>query len=227
EGKLDEAESLYGRALTGWEKQLGADHPSTLTTVSNLAVLYQTQGKLDEAERLYGRALAGEEKQLGADHPSTLMTVHNLAHLRQHQGRNQEAEVLYRRALAGLEAKLGPDHPDTQMTLENLAEVLEAQGSYEEAEVLRERINQMLAHRRPLLGSKDIGNFNVMHSLAAVYDKRGRYEDAAPLYLSALAAQDKQFGAGHLETLATANNLSLTIGRKLRISSPAAREASS
>ncbi|KZP22336.1 TPR-like protein [Athelia psychrophila] len=214
QGKLDEAESLYGRALTGREKQLGADHLSTLTTVSNLAVLYQSQGKLDEAESLYARALAGQEKQLGADHPSTLITVHNFAYLRQQQGRNQEAEGLYRRALAGLEAKLGPDHPDTQTTLENLAEVLEAQGSYEEAEDRHAEssatlLDRVLAHRRRLLGSKDIGNFNVMRSLAAVYDKRGRYEDAAPLYLSVLAAQDKQFGADYLETLATVNNLAL------------------
>ena len=44
-----EAEPLYRRSLAGRETQLGRDHPDTLTSVSNLAVLLDSQGKLDEA----------------------------------------------------------------------------------------------------------------------------------------------------------------------------------
>ncbi|KZP22297.1 hypothetical protein FIBSPDRAFT_824649 [Athelia psychrophila] len=126
--KFNEAESLYARALAGKETQLGADHPSTLTTVNDLAVLYERKGQFNEAKIFCARALAGYEKQLGADHPYTLRAVKNLAYLHGQQGGNQEAEGLYRRALASQEAKLGPDHPDTQATLEQLAEVLERGG---------------------------------------------------------------------------------------------------
>ncbi|KXJ85413.1 Tetratricopeptide repeat-domain-containing protein, partial [Microdochium bolleyi] len=62
QGKLDEAEKMYLRALRGYEKALGPDHTSTLDTVNNLGNLYSHQGKLDEAEKMYLRALHGYER---------------------------------------------------------------------------------------------------------------------------------------------------------------------
>ena len=38
---------------------LGEEHPYTLSSVNNLAELYQAQGRYAEAESLYKRALAG------------------------------------------------------------------------------------------------------------------------------------------------------------------------
>lgn len=40
------------RALAGSEKVLGMDHPSTLTSVSNLALVLQDQGKFKQAEEI-------------------------------------------------------------------------------------------------------------------------------------------------------------------------------
>ncbi len=53
---------------------LGKEHPDTLTSVDNLAALYQAQGRLAEAEPLYKRALEGRERVLGKEHPDTLTT---------------------------------------------------------------------------------------------------------------------------------------------------------
>ena len=39
QGKLDEAEKMYQRALQGREKAWGPDHTSTLSTVNNLGLL--------------------------------------------------------------------------------------------------------------------------------------------------------------------------------------------
>ena len=61
QGKLDEAEKMYQRALQGYEKALGPDHTSTLKTVNNLGKVYADQGKLDEAEKMFQRALQGME----------------------------------------------------------------------------------------------------------------------------------------------------------------------
>ena len=60
------------RALDGREKALGKDHPDTLTSVYNLAYLYQRQHRLDEADELYLTALSGYRKVLGLAHPTTL-----------------------------------------------------------------------------------------------------------------------------------------------------------
>ncbi|KAK8074024.1 hypothetical protein PG994_004923 [Apiospora phragmitis] len=63
-GRMDEAETIYQRALQGYEKAWGADHTSTLSTVNNLGNLYSAQGRIDEAETMYQRALQGYEKAL-------------------------------------------------------------------------------------------------------------------------------------------------------------------
>ena len=49
------------------ESILGLDHPSTLTSVSNLALVLQ-QGKYEAAEALNRRALEGYEKVLRKKH---------------------------------------------------------------------------------------------------------------------------------------------------------------
>jgi tetratricopeptide (TPR) repeat protein len=45
QGKHDEAEPLYERALAIYEKALGPDHPYTATSLNNLARLREDQSK--------------------------------------------------------------------------------------------------------------------------------------------------------------------------------------
>ena len=80
------------------ERTLGAEHPSTLDSVNNLAVCLRAMGQLKDAEALYRRALEAHERTLSAEHPSTLATVNNLAECRRAMGQLKDAEVLYRRA---------------------------------------------------------------------------------------------------------------------------------
>jgi len=47
------------RALEGNEKARGAEHPDTLTSVNNLALVLRDQGKYEEAEKINRRALEG------------------------------------------------------------------------------------------------------------------------------------------------------------------------
>jgi tetratricopeptide (TPR) repeat protein len=78
QGRLQDAEAIYQRALAGYEKALGPDHISTLQTVNNLGALYADLGRLQDAETMYQRALAGYEKALGPDHQVTLQVVNAL-----------------------------------------------------------------------------------------------------------------------------------------------------
>jgi Tetratricopeptide repeat len=61
------------------KKKLGEDHPSTLTSMANLASTYRDQGRLDEAEELGVQVMEGCKKKLGEDHPDTLTSMNNLA----------------------------------------------------------------------------------------------------------------------------------------------------
>jgi len=62
QGMWNEAELMYQRALESYEKALGLEHSSTLSTVHKLGTVYQGQSKLDKAEAMYQRALNGKEK---------------------------------------------------------------------------------------------------------------------------------------------------------------------
>ena len=142
QGKLQEAEEMYERALAGKEKALGLDHMSTLDTVNNLGNLYKDQGKLKEAEEMYQRALTGYEKALGPDHASTLNTVNNFGNLYSDQGKLNEAEEMYQRALAAREKALGSyheTHPPTLNTINNLGLLYSDQGKLKEAEEMYQR----------------------------------------------------------------------------------------
>ena len=53
------AEPFYQAALAGCRQVLGDTHPDTLTSMDNLAILYQAKGDYAVAEPLYQSALAG------------------------------------------------------------------------------------------------------------------------------------------------------------------------
>jgi len=82
QGELEKALEWYQRALDGKEKTLGKDHPSTLSTVNNMAIVFHKQGEHEKALEWYQRALDGKEKTLGKGHPSTLKTAGRLRALR-------------------------------------------------------------------------------------------------------------------------------------------------
>ncbi len=75
----EEIISLARSALAIREKVLGAEHPSTATSLNNLAGLLSKKGDYDSAEPLYRRALAIAEKVLGHEHPDTVLFRKNLA----------------------------------------------------------------------------------------------------------------------------------------------------
>ncbi|RDW91132.1 hypothetical protein BP5796_02297 [Coleophoma crateriformis] len=122
-GRTVQAETMYERALAGYEKAWGPEHTSTLDTVNNLGLLYKNQGRMAEAETMYERALAGKEKAWGPEHTSTLDT----------------AETMYERALAGYEKAWGPEHTSTLDTVHNLGNLYADQGRMAEAETMYER----------------------------------------------------------------------------------------
>jgi len=93
-GQISNAEGMYRRALEGYEMALGANHPSTLTSVGNLALVLQNQGKYEVAEKMCRRALEWRQMVLGVEHPSTLTSIDNLASVLQDQGKYEAAEEM-------------------------------------------------------------------------------------------------------------------------------------
>jgi hypothetical protein len=91
--------------------KLGADHPSTLTSMANLASTYRNQGRWEEAEELDVQVMETRKTKLGADHPDTLTSMNNLAFTWKKQGRDTEAISLMRECVRLRERKQGTAHP--------------------------------------------------------------------------------------------------------------------
>ena len=95
------------------EGVLGTEHPSTLGSMNDLALVLSSQGKYEEAEEMHGQALALRERVLGKEHPDTLTSVYCLAYLLHHKKRYKDADVFYHRAYSGYRKTLGEKHPTT------------------------------------------------------------------------------------------------------------------
>ncbi|KAN0069133.1 HET domain containing protein [Elaphomyces granulatus] len=201
QGKLDEAEKMYQRALRGYEEVWGPDHTSTLDTVNNLGVLYAGQGKLDEAEMMCQRALQGREKAWGPDHTSTLDTVNNLGVLYGYQGKLDEAEMMYQRALQGKEKAWGPDHTSTLDTVNNLGVLYRSQGKLDEAEKMYQRA---LQGKEKAWGPDHTSTLKTVHNLGVLYANQGKLDEVEKMYQRALQGFEKAWGTDHISTLPAA-----------------------
>jgi tetratricopeptide (TPR) repeat protein len=78
QGVVNRAIALFERSLADRRRVLGEDHPSTLTSRSNVAYAYETAGDLARAIPLYEAALDDSRRVLGDDHPLTVTVQRNL-----------------------------------------------------------------------------------------------------------------------------------------------------
>jgi len=92
DGRCKEGEDLFVQVMDTRKKVLGLEHPDTLGSMNNLALLLANQGKYDEAEPICQQTLQLREKVLGLEHPDTLISMNNLALLLDNQGKYNEAE---------------------------------------------------------------------------------------------------------------------------------------
>jgi len=136
---IEFAEKAYQYALNNF----GETDQDTLTSINNLAFLYNSQGRYGEAEPLYKRCLQLSEEVLGPKHPDTLTSINNLSELYRSQGRYGEAEPLYKQFLQLSKEVLGPKHPSTLISINNMATLYESKGKYREAELLYKRCLQL------------------------------------------------------------------------------------
>jgi tetratricopeptide (TPR) repeat protein len=203
-GVYSQARPLVERALSICESALGPEHPSTATSLNNLAMLLQQHGDLTAARSLFGRALAIDERVFGPDHPRTATTLNNLAALLQQEGNPEEARSLIERALAISEKTLGPEHPSTAMSLNNLAALLRDQDDYSAARPLLERA---LAINERVFGREHPNTATSLNNLGSLCQRQGDSEAARSLFEQALAIDEKMLGPAHPRTAASLNNL--------------------
>ncbi|KUL85553.1 hypothetical protein ZTR_08029 [Talaromyces verruculosus] len=204
QGRVQEAEMMYQRAVVGKERLLGLNDPSTLETINCLGVVYTHQDKLQEAEKMLQRALIGYKKALGPDHVSALKVTTNLGLLYGKQGKLQEAEKMHLETLTEKEKILGPDDISTLDTVGNLGNVYLDQRKMSEAEQAYQRA---LRGYEKALGPDHTSTLLAINNLGGVYRSQGELKKAEKMYQRALSGYEKTLGANHTFTFMVANNL--------------------
>ncbi|KAI0388377.1 hypothetical protein F5Y17DRAFT_225994, partial [Xylariaceae sp. FL0594] len=121
DGRYNEAEELFVQVMETRKRVLGAEHPSTLTSMANLASTYSNQGPWKEAEELDVQVMETTKRVLGAEHPDTLTSMNNLAYTWKSYGRNADAVQLMEDCIQNRRRVLGPDHPETLSSLSTLS----------------------------------------------------------------------------------------------------------
>ncbi|MDH3669747.1 MAG: tetratricopeptide repeat protein [Gammaproteobacteria bacterium] len=98
QGRYDEAEPVYKRAISITERALGPDHPNLAASLGNLAELYRTQKKYVEAEPLYREALMIWQQAVGSYDLQVALWLEDCADVLRKLNRNQEAAKMEARA---------------------------------------------------------------------------------------------------------------------------------
>lgn len=203
-GAYSAAERLYRLALKIGQRVLGDEHPITLNSLNNLALLLQAKGQFDEAEPLSRRGLEVRQRVLGDEHPDTLNSLNNLALLLHTKGESDDAEPLYRHALEVCQSVLGDEHPGTLTILNNLAGLLQDKGESDEAEPLFRRALEVCQR---VFGDEHPGTLTTLNNLAALLQAKGQSNEAEPLFRHVLEIRQRVLGGEHPDTLSSLNNL--------------------
>ena len=209
-GRYYEAMQWYKRELAEEEKALGVDHPTTLTTVHNMASIFNLQGQYAKALEWYERALAGREKALGVDHPDTLATVDNMALVFYYQGQYDKSLEWYKRALTGEEKEL-QGYSSSPTIVSNMALVFSNQGQYDKALGLCRRV---LAGEEKLFGIDHTRTLATVTNMIPVLAKQGQYDKALELCRLVLAGEEKVLGVDHPKTLTIIANIAALFGNQ-------------
>jgi len=207
DGRYDEAEKPFLEVMETSSRVLGAEHPSTLTSIANLASTFWNQGRWKEAEELEVQVTETKKRVLGAEHPSTLTSMADLASTYRNQGRWKEAEELEVQVIETSSRVLGAEHPSTLTSMANLASTYRNQGRWKEAQELRVKELEICSR---VLGTEHPDTLTSMANLASTYGNQGRWKEAEELEVQVVETRKRALGAEHPSTLISMANLALT-----------------
>ena len=177
QGHYEVAEEVLLRLLKGNEIAHGPRNAYTLTTLANLASIYDLRGNLSRAEELYRQALEGATLVLGRGHRERLSLAHNLANVLRYRNKVGDAVQLYQEALEGRK-KLGETDLDTLDTIDALAEVYYGTRRTADAEPLRRFV---LDARERILGPFHHKTLITALNMGILYSGLGKSKQALEL----------------------------------------------
>ncbi len=207
-GSYLSARALNEHVLEFRRGELGREHPDTLRSMDNLAVMLSLQGDLAGARRLHEEGLPIRRRVLGPEHPDTLTSINNLASTLHRQGDLAGTRRLHEEVLNIRRRVLGPEHPDTLTSIADLAATLYTEGDLAAARTLQVEV---LAISSRVLGPEHPDTLSSMNNLGATLYALGDWAGARKLQEETLELRSRVLGLEHPDTVTAMNNLASTV----------------
>jgi hypothetical protein len=180
---------LFLQTLQGMRKELGRDHPTTLTSLGSLAAQYEGQGRYVEAEPLLREGLAAQRTKSGPDSVQVAAALATLGQNLLRQGKPAEAEPLLRECLAIRQKKL-PNNWLRFNAQSLFGASLAGQKKYAEAEpLLLHGYEGLKQHEAKDLGASKARLTEALEQLVRLYETWGKPDAAAKWRQESEAAQ--------------------------------------
>jgi eukaryotic-like serine/threonine-protein kinase len=203
QGRTITADELLRRGAAKIANDL-AEQPLVRARLENtIGTVYRELGLYEEAQHFLAEALAIRREKLSADDPAIAESLRALGLLHGLRGRFDEAEVALREVLARRSA--GAAELEVAGSLHDLGELARQRGRWPEAEELFGRA-LAIYERHP---QEQTGRAKTLSSLAGVFWRTARLDDAEPLMRRVLAIDEAILGPHHPRLARTLNNLGL------------------
>ena len=202
EGKLDDAEAIYLRAVATAEEQHGTESRNVADRLACLAFLYREKREFARAEELLTRALSIYEKTLGAEGTQHGMCCLELALLCCRQDKMTEAKSYAERSLMATAGQSGEKSDAVALT--ELIQMYYSQNRFEDAEIL---VRDALASDLESLWPTNPLVADIYQRRAEFFRAQSRFVEAEKLFKKALDLREKALGLRHPELACTAMNL--------------------
>ncbi|MGH7639195.1 MAG: tetratricopeptide repeat protein, partial [Gemmatimonadaceae bacterium] len=190
---IEQAETLYRKALTAGERGRGPFDISLAPALTGLGAVLLQRGNSDEAAPIFSRAVGIGEQQLGTDHPDVVILLNDISRLYLRHGAHAHAEPLLQRLLDIKRAK-GEEHPEVATVLASIASVRQALGRHDEAEQLWRRV---LDIRERTLAPNHLATASALEHLGLSCAARGKLHEALQLLQRALGMREITLGSDH------------------------------
>ncbi|KAF8606257.1 hypothetical protein BDV93DRAFT_604753 [Ceratobasidium sp. AG-I] len=135
-GDLDNAETLQLKVLEARNRILGPEHPSTLTSMHNLAAIYKIQGRPKECAEYESQYMEATKRARGETDMKVLASAAELIEIYLKLGALPEAQALQLQQVRAFGTLVSMAHPATLKCMRELATTYELQGLQKEVEEL-------------------------------------------------------------------------------------------
>lgn len=170
------------------------------TTLNNLGALYLSRFQnvdddikaseyAKKAEYFFHEAASTDSIMGGTNHPSYAMHLNNLAELYRLTGEFEKAERLYLRTIDIETSVFGTETPSVAVTYHNLGLLYAGSENYSKAELY---CKKSLEIKQITFGADNPVCADAMVSLAYVYEKMGRINEAKNLYAQSISLNIEQ-----------------------------------